>query len=140
MKTNYSLIISAFISLFTLTLRSQVLPELSVAPALQPRFEKAIIKAGSYPVPAWCNTPELLNNRQIIIEKSIKTLYHNHLAPIARIRYEGVMPSPTTFNGLWSWDSWKHAVALAYFDKALAENSIRGLIAENDNIKFQKRV
>ena len=37
------------------------------------------------------------------------------------------MPSPSTFNGLWSWDSWKHAYALAGLDKDLAENSIRAM-------------
>lgn len=127
MKPNFTFFIASFIFLFTVSLRSQVLPELPVAPTLQTRFEKAIRTANSRPAPDWCNTPELIKARQTIVEKSIKTLYHNHLAPIARIRYEGVMPSPTTFNGLWSWDSWKHAVALAYFDKDLAENSIRGL-------------
>ncbi|MEI6197150.1 MAG: trehalase family glycosidase, partial [Verrucomicrobiota bacterium] len=43
------------------------------------------------------------------------------------IHFEGVVPSPTTFNGLWSWDSWKHAYALAGLDRELAENSIRAM-------------
>ena len=127
MKKINSLIIVAIISLFPATLKSQVLSDLSIAPAVKQRMEKSIMTAIAYPAPEWCNTTELQRDRKIIIEKSIKTLYHNYLAPIAKIRFEGVVPSPTTFNGLWSWDSWKHAAALAYIDKDLAENSIRGL-------------
>jgi len=44
------------------------------------------------------------------------------------------VPSPSTFNGLWSCDSWKHAAALAYVDKDLAENSIRGLYDFQDSV------
>jgi putative isomerase len=133
MKKIRTLIIVAIILLVLPTLKSQVLVDLSINPALNERFDKAISSANSYSVPGWCNTPELLKDRQIIMEKSIKTLYHNHLAPIARIRFEGVVPSPTTFNGLWSWDSWKHAAALAYIDKDLAENSIRALYDFQDS-------
>ena len=78
-------------------------------------MEKSIMTAIAYPAPEWCNTTELQETGKILIEKSIKTLYHNYLAPIAKIRFEGVVPSPTTFNGLWSWDSWKHAAALGVY-------------------------
>ena len=103
------------------------LPNLSVAPELTPRLEKAMSQAKACPVPGWCNTPELKRDRQVVIEKCLRSLYHNHLAPKGAIHFEGVVPSPTTFNGLWSWDSWKHAYALAGVDRELAENSIRAL-------------
>lgn len=90
-------------------------------------MEMAIRKAQEFPVPDWCDTEELCAKRNIIIEKCIKTLYYNYLHPMNRINYEGVMPSITTYNGLWSWDSWKHAAGLAYVDKNLAMNSIRAL-------------
>lgn len=124
--------VAALLSLSPAVLKAQVLPDLKISEKVKARMEHSIQKAKTYPVPAWCNTPELQNDREIIIEKSIKTMYHNYLAPIARIRYEGIVPSPTTFNGLWSWDSWKHAVAMAYIDKDLAENSIRGLYDYQD--------
>lgn len=120
-------LLSCLLTISAASAEGQVLTHLSIKEELTPRMEAALRKAQEYPVPAWCNTPELRKQRQIIIEKCIKTLYYNHLDPINRIRYEGVRPSVTTFNGLWSWDSWKHAAGLAYVDKQLAENSIRAM-------------
>jgi putative isomerase len=117
------------ICLFTTALKSQGLVNISIAPELKLRVEAAIKKANSYPVPSWCNTADLQQQRKIVIEKCVKTLFHNYLPPHGKIKYEGVVPSPTTFNGLWSWDSWKHAAALASIDKDLAENSIRAMYA-----------
>lgn len=105
----------------------EVLSHLSIKDNLVSRMEKAEKMALEIPVPQWCDTKELQVQRNIIIKKCIKTLYHNYLAPINRIHYEGVMPSVTTFNGLWSWDSWKHAAGLAYVDEKLAKNSIRAM-------------
>lgn len=122
-----TILCSFFVIFLSLPTDAQVLSHLRIKDSLKPRMEKAVEIALSYPVPEWCDTEELREQRKIIIEKSVKTLYYNYLAPVNRIHYEGVMPSITTFNGLWSWDSWKHAAGLAYIDKELAENSIRGL-------------
>ncbi len=134
MKKNSFLVIVAIMILYSANLKSQVLEELKIDTEVKQRMEKAINTANSYPVPSWCNTPELKKDRQIIMIKCIKTLYNNYLAPINRIRYEGVMPSPTTFCGLWSWDSWKHSVALAHIDVPLAKNSIWGLYDFQDSV------
>lgn len=130
---SYNLLYISFLFMSSLTeVNAQVLSHLTVREELKPRMEKAIEMAKSYSLPSWCDTQELQKKREIIIEKSIKTLFYNHLAPINRIRYEGVMPSVTTFKGLWSWDSWKHAVGLSYVDEELAKNSIRGLYDYQD--------
>jgi len=117
----------ALVAISPMAVKPQIVTTPSVPPGLSQRFENALKQAMAYPVPGWCNTAELKRDRQIVIEKCIRTLYHNHLAPKAGIHFEGVMPSPSTFNGLWSWDSWKHAFALAGLDKDLAENSIRAM-------------
>jgi putative isomerase len=117
-----------------IALDGQVLENLSIKPEVKERMESAIKIALAYPAPDWCTTDQLQKNRKIIIEKCVKTLYNNYLAPINRIHYEGIMPSPTTFNGLWSWDSWKHAAALAHVDVPLAKNSILGLYDFQDTV------
>lgn len=105
----------------------EVLSHLSVKEQLHARMEQAEARALQMPVPRWCDTEELRAQRRVVIKKCIKTLFYNYLAPVNRIHYEGVMPSVTTFNGLWSWDSWKHAAGLAYVDEKLAKNSIRAM-------------
>ena len=64
MKKINSLIIVAIISLFPATLKSQVLSDLSVAPEVKQRMEKAIRTANAYPVPDWCNTTELQRDKK----------------------------------------------------------------------------
>ena len=98
----------------------------------QTTIKTAIQKLKAFKKPSWCTTPALQNTRKIIIEKCIQTLYHNYLKANAAIFHDGVVPSPTTFDGLWAWDSWKHAYALAYFDKELAENSVRAMYDYQD--------
>ena len=111
------------------TAQSQNLVNIEVPSIVVHRMEMAIQKANALPVPSWCNTMELKQNRKIIIEKCIKTLYHNYMPPEGAVLYEGVMPSVSIYRGLWSWDSWKHAYSLAYIDKELAENSVRSMYA-----------
>ena len=123
----------------------QAVVSITVPEGVQQRMETALKRFSAVPTPAWCTTPELKQHRQIIVEKCIRTLYHNYQPIKGDILHEGVVPSPSSFNGLWAWDSWKHAYALAGLDRALAENSIRamfdyqddaGMIA--DNIKVDK--
>jgi len=119
--------------------------EIAVPPAVQERMAAALKQFNAGPEPAWCRTPELRQQRQVIVEKCIRTLYHNYQPVAGDIRHEGVVPSPAAFNGLWFWDSWKHAYALAGLDRALAENSVRALFDYQDadgmvadNIKVDK--
>lgn len=59
--------------------------------------------------------------------KSIMTLITNWRSPAGDIKHSGITPSVSYrwFNGLWAWDSWKNAVAVAEFDSELAKDSIR---------------
>ena len=109
------------------SIKSQQLNTLQVPNEVKNRMDIALQKANSMPLPDWCNTIELKQKRTVIIEKCIRTLYHNYIKPSGDIFHEGILPSPGYYNSLWSWDSWKHAYSLAYLDKDLAENSIRAL-------------
>ncbi|NGP89072.1 glycoside hydrolase [Aliifodinibius halophilus] len=59
--------------------------------------------------------------------KSIMTLINNWRSPRGDLRYNGLFPSYAYqgFHGIWSWDSWKHASALALFDSELAKDQMR---------------
>jgi glucosidase len=124
------LALTALIFLCGLT-KAQV--NISVSPSVEKRMKEALEKALSTPDPSWCKTTALQSQRKILIEKCIKTLYHNYQPVTGAIFHEGVVPSPTTFNGLWAWDSWKHAYALSGFDKDLAENSVRAMFDYQDS-------
>jgi putative isomerase len=58
--------------------------------------------------------------------KSMLTLIHNWRSPAGALLRDAVTPSVTYkwFNGVWAWDSWKQAVALAYFDTELAKSNV----------------
>ena len=62
--------------------------------------------------------------------KAIQTLIGNWRGPAKDLKYDGIYPSYAVrdFNGVWSWDTWKQAVATAYFDPELARNLIRGML------------
>ncbi len=62
-----------------------------------------------------------------IAAKAVTTLISNWRSPRGDIFHDGVVPSHATwyFVGLWAWDSWKHAVALAGFEPELAKNQVR---------------
>lgn len=70
---------------------------------------------------------ELSASKRLLASKSIQTLINNWRAPAGELAYEGLFPSYDYrwFHGFWSWDSWKHAVALALFEPELAKNQIR---------------
>lgn len=59
--------------------------------------------------------------------KSMLTLVTNWRSPAGSLKHSGITPSVSYrwFNGLWAWDSWKNAVAVAGFDPELAKDSIR---------------
>lgn len=59
--------------------------------------------------------------------KSMITLMTNWRGPAGAIEHSGITPSVSYrwFNGLWAWDSWKNAVAVAGFDTELAKDAVR---------------
>ncbi|WP_338395260.1 MGH1-like glycoside hydrolase domain-containing protein [Fulvitalea axinellae] len=85
----------------------------------------------------WANGPAY---RRLAV-KCLQTLVSNWRSPAGELKHSGLFPSYhyRGFNGFWAWDSWKHAVALAYFDGKLAQDQIlamfdyqneRGMIAD----------
>ncbi|PKG86239.1 alpha-glucosidase [Colwellia sp. 75C3] len=75
--------------------------------------------------------------------KAIETLNGNWRSPAGRLTHDGVTPSVTArwFNGVWAWDSWKHAYAMAHFNADIAKENIRAMFAyqiqANDAIRPQ---
>jgi putative isomerase len=61
--------------------------------------------------------------------KAMLTLLGNWRAPRGDLHHDGVIPSYSNpdFNGFWSWDSWKHAAALARFAPELARDQMRAM-------------
>jgi putative isomerase len=62
-----------------------------------------------------------------VLAKAHLTLQNNWRIPAGEINHEGLFPSYhyRWFNGFWSWDSWKHAVGLSYYDTKLAQNQMK---------------
>jgi putative isomerase len=75
--------------------------------------------------------------------KSLETLIGNWRSPAGNLLHDSVTPSVTArwFNGVWAWDSWKHAAALSSIDSELAKNNIRAMfdyqIKMNDPVRPQ---
>jgi len=82
-------------------------------------------------------------NQEKIIVKSIETLIGNWRSAAGSILHDSVTPSVTArwFNGVWAWDSWKHAYALASVNPDLAKNNIRAMfdyqVQKNDPVRPQ---
>jgi putative isomerase len=62
-----------------------------------------------------------------VLTKAHLTLQNNWRVPAGEIKHEGLFPSYhyKWFNGFWSWDSWKHAVGLSYYDPDLAKKQVK---------------
>ncbi len=62
-----------------------------------------------------------------VLAKAQLTLQNNWRIPTGEIEHEGLFPSYhyKWFNGFWSWDSWKHAVGLSYYDLRLAKEQVK---------------
>jgi glycogen debranching enzyme len=54
---------------------------------------------------------------------------NNLVGPQGRVAYEAMMPSKSTYVGLWLWDSAMHALAYRHVDPRLARNQIRAMLA-----------
>lgn len=63
------------------------------------------------------------------LAKLVLTLQNNTRIAAGGLKHEGIFPSYhyEWFHGLWAWDSWKHAAALAHFSPELAKNQMRAL-------------
>ena len=62
-----------------------------------------------------------------VLAKAHLTLQNNWRIPAGEIKQEGLFPSYhyKWFNGFWSWDSWKHAVGLSYYNTDLAKKQMK---------------
>lgn len=78
----------------------------------------------------------ILNNwKTRLAAKAIVTLITNWRSAAKDLLHDGVFPSASYqgFYGVWSWDSWKQAVALGYFIPSLAKDNIRCLFDYQDS-------
>ncbi len=62
-----------------------------------------------------------------VLAKANLTLQNNWRIPAGEIKHEGLFPSYhyKWFHGFWSWDSWKHAVGLSYYNTDLAKKQMK---------------
>lgn len=74
----------------------------------------------------------------VALNKSLLTLQNNWRARADLLSRDGLFPSyhDKDYHGFWAWDSWKHAVALAYVDSALAKDQIRAMYDQMDEEGF----
>lgn len=71
-----------------------------------------------------------------VLTKAHLTLQNNWRIAAGELKYEGLFPSYhyKWFHGFWSWDSWKHAVGLSYFNTNLAKNQMKVMFDfQNEN-------
>lgn len=81
-----------------------------------------------YLIPYKTLSPE----KQLLAAKCIQTLIGNWKAAAGELKHDGLFPSYQSFKGFWSWDSWKHAVALVTFEPALAKDQIKAMFDYQD--------
>lgn len=55
---------------------------------------------------------------------------NNLIKPKGKVLFEAMMPSKSSYVGLWLWDSAMHALAYRHTDPELARNQIRAMLAE----------
>ena len=54
---------------------------------------------------------------------------NNLVSPQGNVMYEAMMPSKTTYVGLWLWDNAMHALAYRHINPDIARNQIRAMLA-----------
>jgi putative isomerase len=54
---------------------------------------------------------------------------NNLISPLGNVAYEAMMPSKSSYVGLWLWDSAMHALAFRHIDPELGRNQIRAMLA-----------
>ena len=69
--------------------------------------------------------PEMID----LAAKSLMTLMVNWKRAAGELQHAGLFPSQHQqwFHGFWSWDSWKHAAALASINPELAKDQVRAM-------------
>lgn len=67
--------------------------------------------------------------QKLVATKAVETLIGNWRSAAGKLLHGGVTPSVTArwFNGIWAWDSWKHAYAMADFSPEVAKANIRAM-------------
>ncbi len=72
----------------------------------------------------------------VVAVKALNTLMNNWRSPAQDLHYNGLFPSYAYrgFHGVWSWDSWKHAVALVRFAPELAKDQMRVMYDYQDDM------
>jgi glucosidase len=78
------------------------------------------------------------NKYAVVLAKAHLTLQNNWRIPAGKIKYDGLFPSYhyKWFNGFWSWDSWKHAVGLSYYNTDLAKKQMKLMFEFQNNDGF----
>lgn len=73
--------------------------------------------------------PTESEKRKNLSVKAIETLVGNWRSPAGALQHHGVTPSVTArwFNGVWAWDTWKHAYAMSHFAPEVAKDNIRAM-------------
>ena len=80
---------------------------------------------------------------QPVAWKALETLIGNWRSPAGALHHDAIVPSTTSrwFNGLWPWDSWKHAAGIARYDVRLARSGIEAMfdyqVRANDAVRPQ---
>lgn len=63
-----------------------------------------------------------------LIDRAVATLYGN-IIPACESgvfgKNRGIMPSPSTYKGVWNWDSAFHLLAMSYLDKDIAQEQAK---------------
>lgn len=85
----------------------------------------------------WERVPIVRSDHQLarLAVKTMLTLTGNWRGAARDLPYDSLYPSFVVpyFNGVWSWDTWKQAVATSYFDPHLAADQIRCMFSyQND--------
>lgn len=82
----------------------------------------------------FAKSPNLNETQKRLAVKAIVTLLTNWRTAAKDLKHDGLFPSASYqgFYGFWSWDSWKQAVALAYFDAELAKNNVLSMFDYQD--------
>jgi len=62
-----------------------------------------------------------------VLTKAHLTLQNNWRIAAGEVKQDGLFPSYhyKWFNGFWSWDSWKHAVGLSFYNTDLAKKQMK---------------
>jgi len=106
--------------------RASEQPEMNETVKFDEQIEKNEKRWNGYLENYFSSSPALSMDEKRLAVKSIMTLVSNWRSKSKDLLHDGVFPSISYqgFYGVWSWDSWKQAVALGYFFPELAKENI----------------